>query len=514
MKNGVKKTVAVVIAVIIISALYPFAPVVKETRATGLPVIDVASILEETFGISQSAAQFIQKYVIDGFLAALKHRLLTMMTNNIVDWINNGGKPKFTTDFGSVFTDAADQAVGDVLQQYSATNALCQPFAFDVTLQLQQPAPLSQQVSCSLTSVISNFKAYRDNFSDGGWLGYQELLKPQNNEWGVEVITQNEIVNRTAQKTNASILQQQVNVGFNSEECTGGWDLIDTRNGKPAKVTVGGVDYGPHTAPDKARAPDNPPPLPPELGSTFKYRCTSATVTTPGSTLAAGLQEATYGKDFNFIINSQDLSNSLAIIADAAFNRIIKSGVKGLQDFTKTESGTLTGQEQSDVAGASTGYQNSINQVAESSRNVYLRQLSQAADDLSSASTTLGVASSTNQEIIATGNELLLCLGPTNINSPDGVFAQGAIDDANNTIQTIANKSTQWKIATSTLGILMEEVSSPACGLTCLNQINQQDMNDAASTASTLNADSGSILTSIQNTLSDLNARKTNDCHI
>ena len=40
-------------------------------------------------------------------------------------------------------------------------------------------------------------------------------------------------------------------------------------------------------------------------------------------------------RKFDLIINSKDLANSFAIIADAAFNKLIKTGVSGIQNFFK-----------------------------------------------------------------------------------------------------------------------------------------------------------------------------------
>jgi len=506
----IKKFLAITITASIVLT-YQLIPTKTADAFLGIGdiVSDPIHTLETIAGWAADAYQWLIDKGLEIALQVLKKRVLDIMTNQIVDWINNGNKPLFTQDFGSVFRSAADQAVGDVLQQYGATNALCQPFAFDITLQLQQPAPLSQQVNCSLSSVISNFKAYHDNFSNGGWLGYQELLKPQNNEWGVEVITQNEIINRTAQKTNESVLRQQVNVGFNSEECTGGWDLVDKTTNLPAKkypIT--------HFNPDKARSPNDPPTqLLPPGDSNVTLKCTSATVTTPGRALATGLEKSLYS-GLDLIINSKELSNAIAIIADAAFNKLIKNGVEGLKNLTTK---TFDSSKEQDALRSSSefqGYRNTQDRAAESVRNTYLNQLNTGVNFLSSASTTLATASSTNQQVIAVANDVLTCLATSGTSSVDAVFAQGAIDAANNTIQTIASKSTQWKIAALNLDRIIGKISPSTCDIACLNQIDKQEISTAVSAASTVNTDSSNIIVSIQNTLSDLSTRKANVCHI
>lgn len=491
----------------------------NKADATGLPVVDVAHTGISVAGWIAEAGRFLSKLALDTALQALKKRLLDTMTDQIVNWINGGGNPKFTTNFGSVFTDAADAAVGDVLQQYAETQALCQPFAFNIQLQLQKPPTLSQQTTCSLTQVISNFQAYRNNFANGGWLGYQELLKPQNNQWGVEIITQNEILNRTAQKTNTNVLKQQINVGFNSEQCTGGWDLINTQNGEKVKPDVASsIGLLAHDG-DTSLAPDNPPVISAQtmIDYTVKYVCAGSTVTTPGRALAAGLEKSLYS-GLDLVINSQDLSNALAVIADAAFNKLISAGVRGVQDMLKPGNPPTqtTGISGSQEYGDYRGTQNQVAiQAADSIRSTYLSQLNPARDTLSSASTTLATASSTNQNVIKNASDLLLCLGGNT--SEDAIFAGNATQDANGTFQIITGKSAEWRVASSSITSLIGRIAPMApltCDMACLSQISQQSVTNAVSIATGLSVDANNILLNVQTVLTEVQKRKTLACHI
>ncbi len=494
------------LAVIMIIQIYP-----TTTAYAGIPFSPVDVVTDPVHtaltagGWVAEAGRFIWDKILSVALQALKKRLLDTMTDQIVGWINGGGKPKFTTDFGSVFTDAADAAVGDVLQQYASTKALCQPFAFNIQLQLQKPAPLSQQVTCSLTSVISNFKAYRDNFENGGWLGYQELLKPQNNQWGAEIITQDEILNRTARKTSENVLRQQINVGFNSEECTGGWDVFDKRTRAPFKAANGELGYRHQPPdPDHSRAPNDPPPTPDPTNPNLEYVCAKATVTTPGGLLAEGLKKSTY-KEFDLVINSTDLTNSLAIIADAAFNRLISAGVKGLKDIFNPANPPTTVPQ--DLRDADRSYRDTQSQIT---RDTYLSQLNPAKEAARSAQSTLTLASETNQTVIDTANELLTC----NANPTDLTFAQNAISVANSTEQTIIKKSEEVESAITTLDNFISSVGRCA-DISCLSQINQQNMNKAISAATGLNIEANNLLLGAQNTLTEIQKRKmSNNCPV
>lgn len=504
-----EKIIRIAALLIVFSVVLPQLFLPMKARAIfgiGDIVNDPVHIVTSVYGWLQDAYEFTQSsFILKTLTQAIKKRVLAMMSDQIIDWINNGKKPTFTQDFGSVFRDAGDAAVGDILQQYSATKALCEPFAFDITLQLQKPAPLADQVRCSLSSVIKNYNDYGKDFKNGGWLAYQELLKPQNNQWGAEIITQSEIINRTAQKTNESVLKTNVNVGFNSEECTGGWDLIDTRTNQIAtKYPVT------HFPPDKPRAPNDPPKqLLPPGDSNVALRCTSAMVTTPGGAIAEGLNKALYS-NFDLTINDPDLTSALSNIIDAAFNKLVMKGVAGLKSFVSGTDTKSQADHSTDVQKAGKDFEDNANQVANNARNTNLNQLRSAAETLSSASLTLADASVKNQSIVSLANDLKSCSTGANTSS-DSAFALSAINTANSTRQTLSVKSSQWNVASLNTSGLIARISSVSCDITCLNQ-NQRSVGDAVSAANSINIDASDILLGIESTLIDLQNRRKNSC--
>jgi hypothetical protein len=402
--------------------------------------------------------------------------------------------------------------VGDTLLQIKGGELLCSPFAFDIQLQLQKPPTLSQAVRCSLPEVIGNIKSYRDNFQNGGWLGYQELLKPQNNQWGAEIIIQNEIMNVTAQKTNASVLKNQVNIGFNSEACTGGWDLINTQNGgKVSEELATSIGLLAHDG-DTSHAPNDPPKISDIIlrDYTVKYVCAKSTVTTPGSALAAGLEKSLYSS-LDFVINAQELSASLAIIADAAFNRLIKAGVGGLKDMISSETTTGVPATPASVSASTAqaigGYESTQNQTFITTQNIYLGQLNPASSTIKQASLDLDVASSTNESVIKTTTDLISSLEsicPTSLSKgADLAWASSTLDTASfSTRQTITNKYAEIRVIGPKVGFLISLVTN-STNLTELNQISQQDISDAVNKTNNLNLEIGTILSGVSNTLTN-----------
>jgi hypothetical protein len=527
MKNSKLKSFSVAFLIItIVGSQFLSVPKASAVLGVGDIVTDPVHTVVSNVGWVEQTARWIWDNAIKVTLQTLKKRLLAIMTDNVVEWINNGyGKegPKFTQDFGKVFRQAGDAAIGDVLLQYSVTKPLCEPFDFNITFQLQQPAPLADQVRCSLSSVIKSFKDYRNNFKNGGWIGYQELLKPQNNQWGVEIITQNEIINRTAQKTNEAVLKQNVNVGFNSESCTGGWNLIDKRTNKWAEkgpeIDQNTINFYGYIAPGdtyNGKVWDDPslPPPSPTRSDNFFYRCAGAKITTPGRTLAAGLEKSVW-KDFDLLLfNNDDLTNSLAIIADAAFSNLIKSGVKGIVDFVNPkpdsdENRAYDERNRARVEEASGDYESVQNGIAAGARNGYLNQLSSAQNTILAVSSTLATASSINENIITTGQEIVACLVGQG-GHPDSALAQYSIEIASSTRATIAGKSAEVKATDTAIKGLVSSVNACA-DLACLSGT-QIGISNVITTVGKIDSDVNGILLSVQPVLADLQIRKTNDC--
>ncbi|MEK7169343.1 MAG: hypothetical protein AAB700_00725 [Patescibacteria group bacterium] len=500
----------------------------KIASIDAVPVSDSAVQSGQKAQVASDKKTECERFVADVALGTLKKQLLNIMTQDVVEWINNGygpEGPKFTQDFIKVFTDAGDQAVGDVLQQYAATKVLCQPFDFDITFQLQQPAPLAQRAQCTLTSVIKSFESYRDDFKNGGWIGYQELLKPQNNQWGVELLTQSEITSRTALKINSSLLKETVSIGFDSSECTGGWDLVELGTKKPADPNFVDLDPYRHIAKGSTYAgktwddPKVPPPSPIIGGvqtTGLEYVCAGAMVTTPGRTIAAALEKSIL-PEFDLIINSKDLTNSLAIIADAAINDIIKRGVKGIQNFNKPvpknpENEKFSNSQRNRVNQASGDYDKIQGQISNSkTTGAYLDQINPAANTILAASSILKNASDKNKEAIKTGQDTLACIAQSNTHA-DRPAIQAAVDKANLNPALITAKSTEIKTNSASIQTLISQINAGNCDTYYQPQSCQSQIDGKRSAAGQLNIDANNLLNSVQGTLTNLEELKKKVC--
>jgi hypothetical protein len=273
---------------------------------------------------SQSCEQFKDKaleVLSQTLREILKKRILDSMVDQTIQWIQGGGEPRFVTDFGGFLEDAGQAAVGDVALEVGLGNLCTGISPARIRFQLETPV-FSQRVSCTLDDITGNIDQFRRSFTaGGGWVTYQELLKPQNNQWGVEILTRAEVERRTAQKQD--VLRQEIAVGsgfLSTTQCLE-WTRYGTSNGRTRVIETRAVNDS-----FDFRNPSSPPS---ETESGETWQCTRTQVSTPGRLIADATTNA-LNIHSNFIVSADDLSDYAAAIIDAGVNRLIKEGFKGI----------------------------------------------------------------------------------------------------------------------------------------------------------------------------------------
>lgn len=219
--------------------------------------------------------------------------MLDVLVNQIVDWIQNGGEPRFVGDWNKFFADIANGATGEFIQNLAPF--LCSPFSLQLRVGL---LPVKQfgaasPYTCTLNTVIKNVNNFYSDFRNGGWIAYQEASRVQNNAYGALWLAwygRDQFVASQLANANSKLL---ANKGFLSVQV----------------CKKGGV-----------KVPEGTP------GAVCED-------TTPGGFVGATLEKAV-GVDFDFIINAQELGDYVAAIVNALINRVIKEGVNGLRTAT------------------------------------------------------------------------------------------------------------------------------------------------------------------------------------
>ncbi len=282
--NRFRSALAIVLLAATILAVLPLPLGTRTARAT-VPIYEMNPLLlgdtsvttiEQTAITAQTFLEWAQTFVLD----TLKRRLLDMMVDQIIQWVQGGGKPQFVTNWGQFLSDAANVATGDFIQEIGL-GFLCSPFSLQVQISLLPVGRFSKQVTCTLDQIVGNIDNFFGDFRNGGWLAYTTALQPQNNYFGATLLARAELTKRKENAQVAALNEAQSGKGFlSTKSCDA--------NGK------------------------------------------NCVITTPGDTIGNLVSKAV-GSDIDYIVNAEQLSQYVSAIANAVVNRVIVEGVNGLQ---------------------------------------------------------------------------------------------------------------------------------------------------------------------------------------
>ncbi|MCX6813554.1 MAG: hypothetical protein NTV77_03725 [Candidatus Azambacteria bacterium] len=301
-----------VIVILIAAVLFSVAP--KTAFAVvplGVPTVEMNPILVG----EQTAVQTITSVVTGAFkiqqffewafqvaAESLKRKLLNMMVDQIVAYIQGGGTPKFITNWPGFFRDAVDQAGGEFIQGMAGTQ-FCPNFALMLRASFI-PVPYFNRVSCTLTQVGANWDAFSKNFSNGGWIAWQQMvLNPQNNVYGAYLMTWDQYNIQTSAAAKAAAAEAQAGKGFLSvKRCL----EIDQ-----AALNSCLNDCGSSTS---------------CAANCQKTSCAKWETVTPGA-VVGDLAAKAVGSDIDYIVNAKDLAAYVSAIFNAILNRMFAEGV-------------------------------------------------------------------------------------------------------------------------------------------------------------------------------------------
>ncbi len=347
---------------------------------TDVPVKD-ADLIAETKKITETNKQIdCEAFVKKVALGTLKKNLLDIMVDQLIQWIQygDGHKPRFITDFGGFLDDAANVAVGDLVQEVGL-GAICQPLKLSLQFALLPQKTFSQRSSCTLNKIVSNFDNFYNDIAGFNFVAYNEALKPQNNYYGAMLLASDEKAQRLASTLNNAQNEIVTGGGYLSQKRCLEWSFKDSK--------------GKVVATQGSTANNEAPPVP--SGVSGSWRCTESEVVTPGQTVG-NLVSKGLGTDFEFIINADDLSAYVAAIGDAFLNRLINDAAKGLAGMRKpvvneTDLGPtgcegLTGQFLASCMSSSENYNSStLNQYVDGAKTNFQKSLANTSSSISSA---------------------------------------------------------------------------------------------------------------------------------
>ncbi len=252
--------------------------------AIALVVLATLPVLPKERAHAQFGIDFALTEAADAIQETIKKRFFDMIVDQMVNWIQGGGKPLFIQNWSAFLAQYGNIVTGDIIAEMKIAG-ICQPFGMQLQIAVLQPPRFSGQIKCTLDQVVRNMVNFYNNFSAGGFVAYREQWQPQNNFYGALLLAIDEKETRIADQRFAATQEAQANNGF-----------LGTRK----------CD---------------------EFGHCY--------ITTPGMQIGAAAAKVV-GADLDYIVNSKSMAAYVAAISDALINRLIREGVSGFQGVVST----------------------------------------------------------------------------------------------------------------------------------------------------------------------------------
>lgn len=288
----------------------------------GDPCQSVRQTVDKGADESKNLVKEILEYVAKYALNVIKQRILAMLTDQIVTWIQGGGSPKFVTNWRDFMQDAENQAIGDVIR--GAIPQLCSPFSAQVGVVLKTPGillPVQKfgPASCTLDQVVENIQGFYKDFRSGGWVAYQTSWQPQNNFYGSLLLTIDAANIEASAQAEAAKNEANSSNGFLSEKRCDVTISTDTESEAIVNQSESQIQQLRQNL---------------ETGATLAVR--NCQIITPGS-FVGDIASKAVGSKVDAWIQADDIGPYLDTILNAAINKLTEEGTKGLLGLAANE---------------------------------------------------------------------------------------------------------------------------------------------------------------------------------
>lgn len=294
-------------------------------------------------GISEEVQDKIET-ALDWAWNTLRKTLLNMLVDDIVRWIQGGGKPRVITDWQSFLKTAADKAGGQFIEQYLKMGFLCSSFRSSLRILLAAPPTFDQAATCTISKVISNIENFFDDFSQGGWKAWITISETQNNLYGAYLYGLDQKWGIEAEAAKASQNEGVASAGFLGDKICREIRQVGDKSGDSNLVenyTDNEKDNGQFGGWKQDEIPEG-------------FECAKWETRTPGKIVADAISKSVT-VDIDWLINADEFNEYLSAIATAVVNRVIKEGVTAMQTSGGSTARTGSGISSSPMITANIG---------------------------------------------------------------------------------------------------------------------------------------------------------------
>ncbi|MEK7635892.1 MAG: hypothetical protein AAB405_02260 [Patescibacteria group bacterium] len=281
------------------------------------PIHTVETLLQSIWDKYIANWEFWRDQVIDSIVA----RIINDFNEETVKWVQGVGDkkgPKYVTDWEDFVKQAGKTAEDQVIQDVGLAR-LCSPFSVPVNISLLPVQRFQDKISCTFNDIGQNLEDFYEDFRNGGWLGYSESWKPENNYFGQMIMIHDQLVMETAKKQEAASNEALASRGFLSvKKCVEQGPIDPIKRNEIFDSCFAGYNYDPDKASDCADKADKEAAI-----------CEKEEIITPGDVVAEAMGDVVRS-DRERVYNSRSekaLYNLIANITNAAINRVVKDGI-------------------------------------------------------------------------------------------------------------------------------------------------------------------------------------------
>jgi hypothetical protein len=286
---------------------------VQAEAAVGVPVADVpteeATQEEKVLSIWQKIKKYWELYIRPALRDAAAKKLMDYITQQTLDWINNGKKPTFVGNWNQFARDAFDIAFDSVNERFRENGTdMCSPFAPQVTIYLQAYNRSNYiPPRCTIDRFKENITNSLDIVKNGGWISYQQVFMPSGNLIGLTLLAEDELFAKMEQqeksKTNEAVSSQ----GFLSMKT-----CADAQANEKAEKTCEGK-----TGSEKDVC----------IRNQLEKTCQNWEVETPGSVAASAVDNIVKSDS----MWAAGIHNFVSAVVNALVTKIFQKGLSALQ---------------------------------------------------------------------------------------------------------------------------------------------------------------------------------------
>lgn len=302
-------------------------------KAEAIPVTTIVDLPRIIQFFKDLYRDYMKEY-LDYYRDLVVKMIIQKMENDIVDSINNGGKPNFVTNWKGLANDAGNLAFSVLDKQLKEKGIdLCGPFEQQLRVQLRllskyydnrtDPLP----TACRFETFKYNLENAVNFIERGDWISYDAVFSPDSNPQWLALQMEDSYIKRKYNEEKAKQSEAESSQGFLSSKVCADEKAVKEADEFCAENEQGSSD------PDVKGC----------VARVLKNTCSKWEVQTPGDVFANAAMKA-IGGDMDY---AQNVKKAIGAIVNAMINKALR---KGLANITKdTTDDTVYGEEGGDV---------------------------------------------------------------------------------------------------------------------------------------------------------------------